>query len=150
MNPFDLVEDISYGKKMLISDENEKDYNAFMINRALSYYPDTILYAQEMNVNHHVDNKMQHDYLFFSIAKRKRYSKWAKKQITADVKMIQEYYGCNYKRAEEAASILSKDQLKYIKGKLEKGGLINKKNSSAASNEVNNVNDRITFGGENS
>lgn len=122
MKPFDIVTDISSGKKKLIDSSNEKLYNAFIINRALSYFPDTVFYAQEMNINHHLDNLLQHDFLFHSIRKAKRFSKWSKKDKVSDIEIVQEYFKYSNKRAEEALKILSKKDISEIKKLLERGG----------------------------
>lgn len=122
MKPFDIVTDISSGKKKLINSSNEKLYNAFIINRALSYFPDTVFYAQEMNINHHLDNLLQHDFLFHSIRKTKRFSKWSKKDEISDIEIVQEYFKYSSKRAEEALKILSKKDISEIKKRLERGG----------------------------
>lgn len=121
MNPFDIINSITYNKKRLIDDSNEKLYNAYQINKGLSYFKDTIFYAQEMNMNYHLDNLLQHDYLFNAVRKQKRYAKWVKKEKEDDVEAIKLYYNYGYRKAQEAYSILSKDQLEYIKEKV-KGG----------------------------
>lgn len=121
MNPFDIVTDISFNKKKLIDEFNEKEYSPFMVNRAFSYHIDTILYANEININHHADKLMQHDYLFYSIRKAKRFSKWAKKKKDSDIDLIQEYYGYSYDKARVASTVLTNAQIKIIKKKLENG-----------------------------
>ena len=78
MNPFDIVSSVSHTKKRVIDETNEGEYNAFMVNRALSYYPDTIMHAQDMNVNHHLPGLLQYDYLLSSLRSRKRFSKRAR------------------------------------------------------------------------
>jgi hypothetical protein len=123
VNPFDVINDISLKKAGLITGENEKDYNPFLTNRGLSYFPDTIFHAQEMNSLHHLDKKLQYDYLFNSIRKSKRFSKWSKKDNSKDIDIIIEYFGYSRKRAEEALTILDKEQIKSIKKKLDKGGV---------------------------
>ena len=123
MNPFDVIGDISLKKAGLITGENDKDYNPFLTNRGLSYFPDTIFHSQEMNILHHLDKKLQYDYLFNSIRKAKRFSKWSKKDNSKDVDVIIEYFGYSRRRAEEALTILSSDQVKLIKKKLDKGGV---------------------------
>jgi hypothetical protein len=122
MNPFDIVTDISSSKKQLITAANEKEYNAFIVNRALSYFPDTLQFAQDMNLKHNADNLMQYDYLFHSIRKAKRFSKWSKKEKLNDVADIQEYFGYSTRKAEEALNVLTKEQVKAIKAKMDKGG----------------------------
>lgn len=123
MNPFDVINDISFKKARIITGENEKEYNPFLTNRGLSYFPDTIFHAQEMNTLHHLDKKLQYEYLFNTIRKSKRFSKWSKKDNDKDIEIIIEYFGYSRKRAEEALTILSKEQIKSIKKKLDKGGV---------------------------
>lgn len=112
--PFDYVNSISYNKKEMDENLPENEYVPFIVNRALSYFPDTVLYANEMNINSHIDKKMQYDYLMRSIRARKRFSKWHKTTTDERVQLLQDYYKCNRQRAEEALSILSDDQLQYI------------------------------------
>ena len=127
-SPFDYINAISHSKKDLIRDsENperaEKEYNAFMVNRGLSYYPDTILYANEMNTKHHLDSKLQNDYLINIIRPKKRFAKWVKKVSSDDLEMVKLYYGYNDQKAQAALSILSDDQLALIKSKQNQGGV---------------------------
>lgn len=124
-NPFDYVNSILTTKKDLIVDEQgEKDYNPFLANRALSYYPEAIFYAQEMNFYNSLDKKLQYHYLINTLRPMKRqFVKWAKKKDDKDIAIIQEYFGYNDQQAKAALSILSKVQLNIIKEKLEKGGL---------------------------
>ena len=64
MNHFDYLNSINDTKKdIMIDDLGEKDYNAFMVNRGLSYYNDTVIYANEMNKHAHADSRMQYDFL---------------------------------------------------------------------------------------
>jgi hypothetical protein len=127
MNPFDFVTNINSTKKDLIRESEapdlmEKQYNPFLVNRALSYFIDTILYANEMNRAKHVDSKLQNDYYLNSIRSAKRFSKWAKPVESADIESIQEYYKVNYNRALEISKVLTKEQLDLIKIKIIKGG----------------------------
>lgn len=95
--------------------EDEKDYKAFMVNRGLSFELDCIEKANEMNMNHHLEPRLQFDYLINKIRSRKRYIKWFKKEKDDDLKLVMEYYGYNVSKAKTALSILSADQLKTIK-----------------------------------
>ena len=126
-NPFDYVNAISYTKKDLMTDtENdelaEAGYVSYLTNRSLSYFPDTIMYANEMNMHHHLDNKLQFHYLINSIRPKKRFSKWAKRQEDNDLEAVKQYYGYNNAKGEAALSLLSPDQIQEIKRKLNKGG----------------------------
>lgn len=123
-NPFDYITSISHSKKDMMEDEQgEKDYSAWMVNRGLSYFPDTILYANEMNQMAHLGNKLQYTYLINTIRPRKRFSKWVKKKEDSDLEAVMRCYGYNIDKAKSALSILSPDQVKTIKEKLDEGGL---------------------------
>lgn len=122
-NPFEYITSISFSKQDMMEDEQgEKDYNSFMVNRGLSYFPDTIMYANEMNLMAHTDKKLQYHYLINSIRPRKRFSKWAKKKDDADLEMVMEYFGYSIDKAKSALSILSPDDVIKIKEKMNKGG----------------------------
>jgi hypothetical protein len=128
MNPFDFVNSINLTKNDLMTGtENdelaEKGYAPYLVNKALSYFPDTLLYANEVNRLAHVDNKLQYQYLLNSIRAQKRYSKWAKKEDSDDLEVVKEYYGYSNEKAYQALSILSKDQLNHIRKQLEQGGI---------------------------
>jgi len=123
MKLFDFVNAINKSKEDLLKDpEAEKQYPAYMVNKALSYFPDTILYANEINQFHHLDAKLQFHFFLNSIRPAKRFAKWVKKQEDNDITAVMEYYGYNPQKAENALYILSSDQLTIIKQKLEKGG----------------------------
>src|SRR5210317_2073649 len=115
MNPFDYLNAINYSKKnIMIDDLTEKEYNAFMVNRSLSYFTDTILAANEMNINHQIDARLQFDFLINIIRKRKRFSKWDKKKIDGDIEVIKEYYGYNENKALQVLPLLSPEQIEII------------------------------------
>ena len=125
MSPFDFLNAINVTKKDLIREDplNEKDYTPFMVNRGLSYFADTIMMANEMNRHSGIPKKWQNDFLLNTISKKKRFSKWHKKD--ADDKkllLIMEYYKYSTERAKEVMDILSPDQLTMIEEKLYKGG----------------------------
>jgi hypothetical protein len=124
-SPFDYISAVSYTKKDMFKEEDfaHKEYAPFMVNRGLSYFPDTIMYANEMNRNDHLDKDCQFYFLLNSITKNKRWSKWAKKDpVSKNLELVKEYFGYSDERAKEALSVLTKDQLKLIKEKLDKGG----------------------------
>ena len=124
MTPFDFIKAINESKENLIVDElSEKDYVPYVINKGLSYFPDTILYSNEMNRLHLLENKVQFQYLLNSIRPRKRYSKWYKNELTEDLKIISEYLGYSYAKAKQVQNLISSDQLLVMKEKLQKGGL---------------------------
>ena len=123
MTPFTFLNEINYGKKdIMIDDITEKQYNSFMVNRGLSYFRDTVIFANEMNKNHHLENRLQFDFLINIIRKKKRFSKWNKPETVDDLDIIKEYYGYSNEKARSAHKLLSPDQLNVIRKKVYKGG----------------------------
>ena len=123
MNPFEFCNDINYGKSnIMVDDIAEKAYNAFMVNRQLSYFNDTVLMANEMNLNAHLDNRLQFDFLINIVRKKKRFSKWAKAQKNDDLEAIKEYYGYSNEKARQVHSLLSSDKINDLKKKVNRGG----------------------------
>ena len=115
MNPFEYVNSINITKKnMMRGTENdelmEKEYTPYVVNKSLSYFPDTLLYANEINQYGFLDNKMQYEYYLYSVRQGKRFSKWTKKDSSELIDSISRYYQVNRKRAEEYASVLTQDQ----------------------------------------
>lgn len=123
MNLWSILNNITQDKKDIREDiDFKKEYNAFMINRGLSYFPDTIMYANEVNLLSDLDNDLQYDYLINIIRPRKRFSKWAKKKDDKDLELVMEYFGYSIEKAKSALSILSPDDIKEIEQKMNKGG----------------------------
>lgn len=127
MNPFDYVNAINQSKKDLMSGTDndrlaEKGYDPFLTNRSLSNFADTVYQANEMNVRHNTDKKLQFHYLLNTIRPKKRFAKWAKKEKTGDVEVVKLFYGYNDMKARQALSVLTDDQIKIIRKKVEKGG----------------------------
>lgn len=121
---FDFLNAINNDKIDLLSDEeNVKAYPVFMVLRGLSYFPDTVLQANEMNGKPDLSKKMVNDFLIHSIKKKKRFSKWSKKSdSTDDLQLLQDYYNINIKKAESALKILTEAQLQEIKQRMSTGG----------------------------
>jgi len=123
MNPFDYVKAASYSKKdIMVDDIAEKAYTPYIVNRALSYHLDTVLFANEMNINHNMDNRLQFDFYINTIKKRNRFSKWHKVIDDNDVDIVKSAFNYNKKRAEEVLSLLSKDQIQSLKNRMNIGG----------------------------
>lgn len=125
MSPFDFLNAINMTKVDLFADEGvrKKDYAAFMVNRGLSYFHDTVLLANEMNRFPELDEDIQFSFFLNSVTKRKRFSKWHKKDPdTDDVKLVMEYYGYSSEKALEALTLLRPQDLEMIRTKMNKGG----------------------------
>lgn len=123
MNFFDYLKSINTSKKDIMVDSvSEKEYNAFMINRSLSYFQDTVIYANEMNKYHHLDNRLQFDFLINTIRKRNRFSKWQKNTDPDSLNVVKEYYGYSNEKARQILSLLSNGQIEELKKRMNKGG----------------------------
>jgi hypothetical protein len=126
INPFDFVNAINYTKENLIVDEwSEKQYNAFIVNKTLSFSMDTVIQANEMNSRPHVDKKQQFDFLMNSIRPRKRFNKWIKGEEVQNIDVIKRYYKYNTEKAYQVVGLLSPEQINTIKEKMFTGGLKN-------------------------
>jgi len=123
MSPFEYLNAINFTKQdIMIDDITEKQYNAFMVNRGLSYFSDTVAIANEMNQYAHLDKKLQFHFLINIVRKRKRFSKWNKPDLVSDIEVIKEYYGYSNDKAKQALSLLSPEQNKELEKKVSKGG----------------------------
>jgi len=123
MNPFDFVKSITYTKQDIMHDLNESEYEPFLTNRALTYYQDCILYANEMNQRFEVSNRLQYHYLLNTIRKRKRFAKWIKPEQIDDLRIVMEYYSISRQKAEEYLIILSDKEMIILRNRMNKGGV---------------------------
>lgn len=118
----EIIPSILQTKKDVL--DNEKDYNPYLVNRSLSYHIDCILYANQMNMEHHLDKKLQYQYLLNTIRPMKRsFKAWQKASVTKDIDCVKEYFGYSNDVAKEALRLLTDDQITLIKEQLEKGGV---------------------------
>mgnify|MGYP005988896433 FL=1 len=123
LSPFDFLNSINMSKKDLMEDpETENQYVPFVVNRSLSYFPDTVALANEMNKYHHLDNRLQYSFLINTIRKRKRFSKWVKPELENNIEKVKEYYGYSMDKARQVMPLLSTDELNIIINKVDKGG----------------------------
>jgi len=121
----DYLNAINYTKEPLMSSEDEeweKKYPAYVVNKCLAPFTDTILLVNEMNRLHHLDKKLQFDFLLNSLRPRKRYSPWMKAKKLDNLEYVKEYYGYSNEKAKTALEILNDEQISAIKKKLNKGG----------------------------
>ncbi len=124
MSPFEFVKSINEKTGNLLEDNQdlEKAYTPFLVNRGLSFTADTILAANEMNGAPFLDKRMQYDYLYATVRKRKRFAKWIKAEQDDLEDMIVEYYGVSRRKAAEYVTMLTPEDVQFIKEKLNKGG----------------------------
>jgi|TARA_X000000950_G_scaffold156316_1_gene191650 hypothetical protein len=100
----------------------ERKYPAFIINKCLAPFNDTIMLINEMNKHCHLDNKLQYDFLLNSLKKQKRYASWMKASKEKNLEYVKEFFGYNNEKARTALNILTDEQIATIKDKLNKGG----------------------------
>jgi hypothetical protein len=123
-NPFDWVKSICESKEILLNEDSASQYNPYITNKALSHHIDCLMFANEMNSRHFLNKDMQYMFLINSIRKRKRNHFWVKKinEDNENLELIKKYYNINNDKAYQALKILTKDQIAYIKNKLESFG----------------------------
>ncbi len=138
LSPFDFIKSINEGKrgKHLLKDctaddsletsnpdAADKQYVPFVINRGLSYFKDTVLFANEMNIKNQLPPRMQYDFYRNIVTSKKRFSKWGKKaKSSEDIKAIQEYYNYSQEKAESVYPLFTKANIKQLHTTLDKGG----------------------------
>jgi len=126
MKPFDYVNDINFKKKNLMRETDndklaESGYVPYLTNRSLSYFPDTLFHAQNMNVNNSLDNLLQYEYLLNIVRPKKRFAKWVKPEDNDDLEIIKMYFGYSNKKAEQALKVLSSEAVREIRYKITRG-----------------------------
>lgn len=120
LSPFDIIGSINSGNRI---EFEENEYVSFIVNRGLSYFPDTILYANLMNKAHYLDPKIQYEFYLNTVRPRKRFSAWLKREKNEDLELIMNHYGYDTRKAQEALRILSESQIKELRDKKNKGGM---------------------------
>jgi hypothetical protein len=121
----DYLNSINLSKENLMDGDDpewEKKYSPYIINKCLAPFNDTIMLVNEINMRHHLDKKLQYDFLLNSIRSKKRYAPWVKASKLKDLEYVKEYYGYTDEKAKTALSILNDSQIKAIKDSLNKGG----------------------------
>ncbi len=116
---------INHQKIDLMDSEDEfweKRYPTFIVNKALSSFPDCILFVDEMNKMHHLDKRLQFQFFLNSIRSKKRFSKWLRSSKIKNLEYVKEYYGYSNEKARQALDILNDEQLEKIKITIDRGG----------------------------
>ena len=99
-----------------------KSYTPFIINRCMSYFPDTIIQSNNMNFNSSVSKEMHYDYFLYSVRKRNRFSPWLKKENIQDLDVVKEYFGYSDRKTREIFDLLSEEDIEMIKKETYRGG----------------------------
>ena len=121
----DYLTAINWSKKKLMDTDDkdwEKKYPSYIINKGLSYFSDTVMYANEMNRLYSLSKHSQFSFLLNTIRPKKRFSKWLKASKLANLELVKQYYGYTNEKAKQALELLTKKEIEYIKEKLYRGG----------------------------
>ena len=120
----DYLYSINQSKKNILDGDAdaERGYPPFIVNKCLSGFTDTILFANEMNKYNFLDKKLQYDFFINSLKPRKRFSPWLRKETLEHLELVKEYYGYSHNKALSALRILTTSDLEKIKKLLYKGG----------------------------
>lgn len=120
----EILASVNNTKEHLYADDPDrvKSYPPYIINRCLSGHVDSILFANAMNLNQHLDKRLQYDFLLNTLRKRKRFTPWLKKEQVDDLDLVKNHYDYSNEKAKIALSLLTKTQIEYIRNKHEKGG----------------------------
>ena len=109
--PFKVINAINAGKEP----ENPENYNPWLTNIFYSRFPDTLYFAQMMNLNYDLDKKYQMAFFINTVRPSKRWSKWLKKEQSSDYELIRDWYGFSERKTQDALAVLTKDQIKEIR-----------------------------------
>ena len=120
----DWLNSINLNKNNIIKEDpdTERKYAPFIINKCMSGHLDTVLLANEMNMNHSLSKSLQYDFFLNSVRKKKRFSPWLRKDKIKNLDVVKQYYGYSNEKAAQVLRILTSEQIAFIRSKLEIGG----------------------------
>ena len=120
----DWLNSINTTKTNLIDEDPdiEKSYPSYIVNRCLSGQVDSVMFANEMNKHPNLAKKLQYDFFLNSLRKRKRFSPWLRKDQIENLELVKRYYGYSNEKAKQVFNILTREQLSFIRDRLETGG----------------------------
>ena len=120
----DWLNSINLNKNNIIKEDpdTERKYAPFNINKCMSGHLDTVLLANEMNMNHSLSKSLQYDFFLNSVRKKKRFSPWLRKDKIKNLDVVKQYYGYSNEKAAQVLRILTSEQIAFIRSKLEIGG----------------------------
>ena len=121
----DWLNSINFTKENLVEEDPDviKKYAPYIINRCLSGNLDCIMFVNEMNKYSFLDKDMQYSFYLNTLRKKKRFSPWLRKDKVTDLEIVKQYYGYSNEKASNALKILTPAQIKFIKQRLDTGGM---------------------------
>ena len=122
----DILKSVNQSKEDIFKGEPEamvkKDYVPFTINKSLSYFADSILHANEMNLHPDLPATMQYHYMLRSLRPRKRFAYWTRPIDSKKIHAVMDHYGFSYRVAEEAMKTLPDHVVEQMMEEADVGG----------------------------
>lgn len=126
LGPFTFVNSILKTKTDLLTGHPERvsEYNSFITGRALSFYPDTVLLAQQVNQRPHITPEMHYRFLMATVdgSNYRQFTKWPKEEDHPMVGDIAKYYECSLREARRLVEQHTEEQLEAIRKFCDVGG----------------------------
>lgn len=115
----DIIPSILFTKQNVFTEEESiKEYNPYIVNKALSNHVDCVMYVNNMNLAYQVHPKAQYDYLINTIrAKKRPFTKWYKPEKQEDLDAVKLFFGYSDRKARETIKLLTDEQIDIIKRK---------------------------------
>jgi hypothetical protein len=118
---FDYIKTINTKTGQLAVDD--KSYVPFVVDRAFSHYPDTLEFANKMNVRMGIDMNLHYDYYYHSVPAKSRYKGWVKSDRDYNLDLVTEYYDVSEREAINMLELLSDEQIGELRKFLNKDGI---------------------------
>lgn len=121
----DWLNSINLTKENLTKEDPDalKKYPPYIVNKCMAGHLDTVMLANEMNINPGLDKYLQYEFYLNIVRKKKRFSPWLKKEKIKDLDLVKRYYNYSNSKAEQALKILTREQLEFIRLKFDTGGV---------------------------
>lgn len=103
------------------TEELDKTYPAFMVNRFLSYHPDAILYVNELNMRmtklhlNSLDNYQHFKFLLHALPKKNRFAKLGKQTEDDRISLLMEVLKFSRHKALEVVEFYSEEQYERMR-----------------------------------
>lgn len=122
LSPFTFIKNLSdKSGGHLLSDThegelNEKTYSPFIVNRGMSMHRDLALWANQMNINSHLEDRLQYDFFFHGIRQQKRNAPWIKRGKEEYLPAVQRFFEYSPQKSKELikSGILTDEDLAKI------------------------------------
>lgn len=113
-----LLPSLMVTKKYQFDEEGaEQSYIPSIVNRALSYYPDCLFLANEMNLMRHLSRRSQYEFYLHAVeARRRTYTQWAKKNLDDEnvLNAVKRFFNYSSNEAKEVIPALTATQIQEI------------------------------------